>query len=111
MGPARTTFDTHVDNDTATLKVIGDTAARDRVAPLRNTVSDLVRAGARTVVVDLSTARWVGAAMLGELVGAQETVTQAGGRMRLAGLTRRTKRALAAAHLDAVFKTAGVQQA
>jgi anti-sigma B factor antagonist len=105
MTASRTTIDSSFLNGTATLKVDGDTAARDRVSRIHNAVANLVQRGARTIVVDLSNARWLGAAMLGELVASQRTVSQAGGRMRLSGLQRRAARVLAATRLDTVFET------
>jgi anti-anti-sigma factor len=105
MTASSTTLDCSLRDDTATLRVDGNASARDRVSRIHATVANLVQRGARTVVVDLSNARWLGAAMLGELVESQRTVNRAGGRMRLAGLQRRAARVLAATRLDTVFET------
>ncbi len=110
MKAPRTTIDSTIRDDIATLKVTGDTTARDRIGALHEVVAHLIQRGAKTVVVDLSTASWLGAAMLGELVAAQTVVKRAGARMRLAGLPRRANRILSATRLDTVFEMAGPQR-
>ena len=110
MKASRTTIDSRIQDDIATLKVTGDTTVRDRIGALHEVVTGLVRKGAKTVVVDLTTASWLGAAMLGELVAMQSIVKQAGGRMRLSGLPRRAHRILAVTRLDTVFEIAGAQR-
>lgn len=91
---------------TAVVTISGDPIALTEVAPLRREISNLLKGGARTVVVDLSRVNHVGAAMLGELAIGVKTSRDAGGDLRLSGVSRRIRRALALTGLSRFFKRA-----
>lgn len=91
---------------TAVVTISGDPIALPEVAPLRREISNLVDGGARTVVVDLSHANRVGAAMLGELATGLKTTRNAGGDLRLSGVSRRIRKALEVTRLSRFFKYA-----
>lgn len=88
------------------ISVSGDPAARSEVAPLRRKIRNLLNNGARTVVVDLSDTKFVGAALLGELVTALKTVRGAGGELKLSGVSRRIDGILRTTRLSGVFRKA-----
>ncbi len=60
------------------------------------------------VVVDLSKANRVGAAMLGELIRGLTSIRDAGGDLKLSGVSGRLERILRTTRLSGIFKTADV---
>ncbi|MCY3765041.1 MAG: STAS domain-containing protein [Gemmatimonadetes bacterium] len=91
---------------TVVVSVSGDPVANPDAANLRNKITDLVDSGARTVVVDFSHVNRVGAAMLGELATGLKTARNAGGDLRLSGVSRRIRKALELTRLSRFFKYA-----
>lgn len=91
---------------TVVVSVSGDPITHPEVAPLRRKITNLVDGGARTVVVDLSQVNHVGAAMLGELATGLKTTRNAGGDLRLSGVSRRIRKALEVTRLSRFFKYA-----
>jgi len=75
------------------------------VAPFCDRVKGLVQDDIRKVVVDFSQVRWFGSAMLGALIVSLTTLRNAGGDLRLAGLTERMDSILAVTHLAGIFRT------
>ena len=75
-------------------------AGRLGLAPFHDRLERLVARGTTRIVVDLSKARWIGAATLGELIQWQVRVRQAGGDLRLAGPSGKIDRALEATALS-----------
>ena len=102
-----TSIETEIREDIATVKVRGDTTIHPDMTRFHETVETLAGGGPRTLVVDLSTTRWLGAAMLGELIAALKVVSKAGGRLRLSGLSEKANRVLAATRLDTLFDRIG----
>lgn len=88
------------------VSVSGDPVARSEVAPLRRKIRNLANIGTRTVVVDLSKMKFVGAAMIGELIRGLTTVKNAGGDLKLSGVTRGVARVLKTTKLSGVFRNA-----
>lgn len=103
MQSSITCIDTEIREDIATVKVRGDTTIHPDMTRFQEAVEKLAGNGHRTLVVDLSTSRWLGAALLGELVAARNTVAKAGGRIHLSGLTEKASRILTATRLDSLF--------
>jgi anti-anti-sigma factor len=103
MQSSITCVDTEVHEDIATVKVRGDTTIHPDMTRFHQAVETLAGNGPRTLVVDLSTSKWLGASMLGALVAARNVVTKAGGRIRLSGLSAKANRILTATRLDALF--------
>ena len=93
------------------VSVSGDPVARSEVAPLRRKIGQLATSGARTVVVDLSKMKFVGAAMIGELISGLKTVRGSGGELKLSGVTRGVDRILKMTKLSGVFKKADPETA
>lgn len=86
------------------ISVSGDPAARSEVAPLRRKIRNLARNGASIVVVDLSRTKYVGASMLGELIRGLKTLRNAGGDLKLSGVTRGVARVLNTTRLSEFLK-------
>ena len=89
---------------TVVVSLSGDTISRMDAAPLRRKISNLANSGARTVVVDLSHVNHLGAAMLGELASGLKTTRNAGGDLRLSGVSRRIRKVLSVTGLSRFFK-------
>lgn len=70
---------------------------------LRQSVDALVQEGKRAIVLDLGGVTYIDSAGVGELVRAYTTVTRAGGRLALAGLTKRVHDLLSVTKLITVF--------
>jgi anti-sigma B factor antagonist len=98
-------IDEQIRDDVAVLTVSKAVATGPDVAPFHDQVKGLVRDGIRKVVVDFSQVRWCGSAMLGTLVASLTTLRNAGGDLRLAGLTERMDSILAVTYLAGIFKT------
>ena len=96
--------DERIQGGTAVVTISGDPIALPEVAPLRREISNLVNGGARTVVVDLSRVNHVGASMLGELAMGLKTTRNAGGDLRLSGVSRRIRKVLTVTGLSRFFK-------
>ncbi len=96
-----------IQDGTVVVSVSGDPITTRDVAPLRRIITNLVNRGARTVVVDLSHVNHVGAAMLGELATGLKTTRNAGGDLKLSGVSRRIRKVLAVTRLSRFFKYAG----
>ena len=67
-------------------------------------VDQMVTAGQRQIVVDLSQVRYIDSAGVGMLVAESKRVSQGGGAMRLARLTARSHHLLAMLKLKLVFE-------
>ena len=96
-----------IQDGTVVVSVSGDPITTQDVAPLRRIITNLVNRGARTVVVDLSHVNHVGAAMLGELATGLKTTRNAGGDLKLSGVSRRIRKVLAVTRLSRFFKYTG----
>ena len=65
----------------------------------------LVRDGVTTVVLDLSDVKVLASPMLGAMAVSQRILWDAGGEMRLAGVTKRVEKTLGFTGLDDVFRS------
>ena len=74
------------------------------IAPLRNAIRALIKAGHLDIVVNLSGLTYIDARGLGELAMAMKTVDLAGGRLTLAAASPRVARILAVTRLDRAFE-------
>ena len=72
---------------------------------LKDKVRSLIQQGHRKLVVDLGNVKYVDSAGLGELVQAYATMKNAGGALKLIGLTKRIKDLLTITKLVTVFET------
>ena len=106
MNKKRIHVDERIQDGAVVVSVSGDPVSRLDVAPLRRKIRRLVNDGARTVVVDLSRVNRLGAAMLGELIMGLTTIRDAGGDLRLSGVSGRIEKILRTTKLSGVFKKA-----
>ena len=72
---------------------------------LRSAIQDALAAGSKKILVNLSAVSYVDSSGLGELVGGYTTVKNAGGELKLLGLTKKVKDLLVITKLLTVFDT------
>lgn len=70
---------------------------------LRKAVQDALTAGSKKIVLNLADVNYIDSAGLGELVSAYTTVKNAGGELKLLGLTKKVKDLLVITKLLTVF--------
>ena len=90
--------------DVAIVELVGRLTVNDQPGLLKEAVADIVRAGARHVVLDLSGVRYIDSTRLGDLISAHITVTRQGGRLHLVGTPPRVGELLVMAGLDGIFE-------
>jgi anti-anti-sigma factor len=89
----------------AILKVRGLLANRPNLTPFYHQLTHLQETGQTHVVVDLSNTTGCGAALLGWLINAQQTLRKKGGDLYLTGLSEQIHRILKLTQLSGQFQT------
>jgi len=82
----------------------GRLTVNDRPGLLKEAVADIVRRGARNVLLDLSGVNYIDSTRLGEIIAAHVTVTRRGGRLKLVRTPHRVVELLVMAGLGDVFE-------
>lgn len=77
---------------------------------LKDKINSVVSQGYKQILVNLADVSYVDSAGLGELVGAYTTVTRAGGRLKLANLTKKMHDLLTITKLLTVFESFDTEQ-
>ena len=80
-----------------------DVTRSGEVAVLK--INGLIEDGLTSVVVDFSEVNWFGSAMLGVLIASLTTLCNAGGDLRLTGITRKIDSILMVTQLARIFQT------
>lgn len=94
-----------IKDDIAILTLAGELMDGPDVLPFHARIKQLVEDGTTRVIVDFSSVRWFGSAMLGVLTASLATVKSAGGDLRLVGITRRIESILMVTSLASAFQT------
>ena len=92
----------HVDGVTI-LDLGGKITLGEASGALRKAVQDALSAGSKKIVLNLADVSYIDSAGLGELVSAYTTVKNAGGELKLLGLTKKVKDLLVITKLLTVF--------
>lgn len=98
-------IDQEIRDDVAVLTVRKPLMTLPDVVPFHDQVKGLVKDGIRKVVADFSQVQWFGTPMLEALITSLTTLQNAGGDLRLTGLTQRMHGILTVTHLDRIFQT------
>jgi anti-sigma B factor antagonist len=77
---------------------------------LRNTLHDTLQSGANKIVLNLAHTKYIDSPGVGELVTTYNSVTNAGGQMRLLNLTKKISDPLVITKLLTVFKSYNDEQ-
>jgi anti-sigma B factor antagonist len=85
------------------IELAGRLTVNDRPGLLKGAVGAAVERGARMVVLDLSSVKYIDSTRLGELIAAHVTLSRLDGQLRLAGTPPRVTELFAMAGLDCVF--------
>ena len=91
-------------NDVTILKLSGRLVLGDESNELRTTIKRLVDSGDKKIVVDLGDVPYIDSAGLGTLVSAFASVSNAGGTMKLANLSKKIHDILNITKLFTVFE-------
>ncbi len=75
------------------------------VAPFHDRIKGLIEEGTANLVVDFSKVKWFGSAMLGVLIASLTTVRNAGGDLRLTGITEKIDSILMVTQLAGIFRS------
>lgn len=88
---------------TTVLELTGRLTVNDRPGLLKGAVADAVDRGARRVVLDLGSVKYIDSTRLGEVIAAHVSLSRVGGQLRLAATPPRIAELFAMAGLDGVF--------
>jgi len=78
---------------------------------IRNTVRDILQAGAKKIVLNLAGVNYIDSSGVGELVSTYTTVVNKGGQLKLLNLTKKIRELLAITKLLTVFDVADDEKA
>ena len=91
--------------DVTVLDLDGEVRIGDSCIALRSTIRRVVEEGKKPVVLDLSDVRYIDSSGIMELVASYTTVSRAGGKVKLSGLTEKVQDLLTITKLLTVFDT------
>lgn len=91
------------EGDATVIALTGRLTVNDRPGLLKGAVAAAVGRGAKHVVLDLGSVKYIDSTRLGELIAAHVTLSRLGGRLSLAGVPSRVSELLGMAGLDGVF--------
>jgi anti-sigma B factor antagonist len=89
--------------DVTVVDVSGRITLGEGSSAMRDTLRELVSAGKRKILLNLSEVTYIDSSGIGELVSGFTTVANAGGTLKLQGLTKRVKDLLQITKLYTVF--------
>jgi anti-sigma B factor antagonist len=91
-------------NDVGTLRLAGRLTVNDQPGLLKQAIAELVRKGARHVILDLGGVLYIDSTRLGELIAAHVMLSRRGGRLLLAATPPRVLELLILSSLADVFE-------
>ena len=91
--------------DVRILDCSGKITLGEGMLSLRNTLHETLQSGANRIVLNLAHTKFIDSPGVGELVNTYNSVTSAGGEMRLLNLTKKISDPLVIAKLLTVFKS------
>ena len=91
------------EGDVTVITLTGRLTVNDKPGMLKGAVAAAVARGARHVVLELSSVKYIDSTRLGELIAAHVTLSRQAGRLSLAGVPVRVDELLTMAGLDGVF--------
>jgi anti-sigma B factor antagonist len=94
----------HLDGAIGIVELDGRLTVNDRPGLLKEAVADIVRRGAKNVLLELSGVNYIDSTRLGEIIAAHVTVARQGGRLKLVRTPHRVVELLVMAGLGDVFE-------
>lgn len=91
------------EGDVTVIALTGRLTVNDKPGLLKGAVAAAVMRGAKHVVLDLGSVKYIDSTRLGELIAAHVTLSRQGGRLSLASVPTRVAELLSMAGLDGVF--------
>lgn len=98
------TIKEEIRSDVAVLTLSGTLMSGPEVGPFHEHIKKLVSDGVCQVVVDFSKVKWFGSSMLGVMTASLTTTRNAGGDVRLTGVTKKIESILMVTQLASIFK-------
>ena len=105
FGEVRMTIKEERRDGVAVLSVKGKMLGGPETAALHQKVKDLLAEGVKKVVIDLSGVKWLNSSGLGVLMGAMTSVRNAGGELKLSGVTDKVESLFMITKLITIFDT------
>lgn len=99
------TIKEEIQDDIAILTITGDLMSGPDVSSFHAHIKKLTTGGTNKIIVDFSAIKWFGSAMLGILTASLVTAKEAGGDLRLVGITRRIESILMVTSLASAFQS------
>ena len=96
--------------DVRILDCSGRITLDEGMLPLRSTLHDTLQSGAHKIVLNLAHTKYIDSPGIGELVNTYNSVTNAGGEMRLLNLSKKISDPLVITKLLTVFKSFNDEQ-
>jgi anti-sigma B factor antagonist len=90
--------------DVTVIDAAGRITLGEGSSTFRDTIKDLVTKGDKKVLLNLSEVSYIDSSGIGELVSGFTTVSNAGGKLKLVGLTKRVQDLLQITKLYTVFE-------
>jgi anti-sigma B factor antagonist len=97
-------IESRVQGPVAVVALSGRLTVNDNPGVLKEAVADVVRQGARHVILDLAGVNYIDSTRLGELIAAHVTVSRLGSHLKLAATPARVVELLTLAGLGDVFE-------
>lgn len=88
----------------AVIEVKGKLMGGKETRECHQRIKDFLSKGYKDIVVDLSQVQWVNSLGMGMLVGCYTSCTNAGGELRIGGVSKKTKSMLEMMKLTTIFK-------
>jgi anti-sigma B factor antagonist len=98
------TISTRQVGDVTVIDAAGRITLGEGSSTFRDTIKDLVTKGDKKVLLNLSEVSYIDSSGIGELVSGFTTVSNAGGKLKLVGLTKRVQDLLQITKLYTVFE-------
>ena len=97
--------------DVRVLDCSGKITLGEGTMSIRNTVRDMVQAGAKKIILNLGDVNYIDSSGVGELVSTYTTVVNNGGQIKLLNLTKKVRDMLAITKLLTVFDVSDNEKA
>ena len=98
-------IDEEIRDNVAILSVSGALMSGPEVSEFHEHIKRLVKDGIVNVVADFSKVKWFGSSMLGVMTASLTTARNAGGDIRLTGITKKIESILMVTQLAGIFRT------
>jgi len=93
-----------IEGNVAVIEVEGKLMGGDETRECHKRLKSVLSKGYKNIVIDLSRVQWVNSLGMGMLIACYTSCTNAGGELRIGGVSKKTKSMLEMMKLTTVFK-------